>query len=342
MTNKNNALKSPGLFARRDPHVFRLLLVMAIWLVFMALTKPTKFYTLINFQTMASQFPEFGLMSLGVMLCMITGGIDLSPVGVANLVAVLMAFVLKALTPAEGNLPGYAIPLVFVLGAAIGAVLGSLNGVLVSKVRIPPILATLGMSELLTGVAIVLTGGAAVSKLPVEYATTINNKIGGLVPVQLVIFALMALVVWFLLNRTTFGTKLYLLGTNAQAARYSGLKNDRLLITTYMISGIAAALGGLVMLANYNSARANYGSVYVLQCILVVVLGGVSPTGGRGRISGVVLAIFLLRMLETGINRFPQISSYYISLIWGGVLLLVMVLDYFSAYRGPKKRKLQA
>ncbi|MGI6696314.1 MAG: ABC transporter permease [Christensenellales bacterium] len=338
-TSNNKALKAPSLWARKDPHVFRLLLVMAIWLIFMALTKPTRFYTLINFQTMASQFPEFGLMSLGVMLCMITGGIDLSPVAVANLVSVLMAFLLKELAPAEGGLPGYAIPLVLLLGTAMGAVLGIMNGILVSKVRIPPILATLGMSELLTGVAIVITGGAAVSKLPVEYATTINSKIAGLVPVQLVIFGIMAVLVWFLLNRTTFGTKLYLLGTNPQAARYSGLNNDRLLILTYMISGIAAALGGLVMLANYNSARANYGSVYVLQCILVVVLGGVSPTGGRGKISGVVLAIFLLRMLETGINRFPQISSYYISLIWGGVLLLVMVLDYFSAYRGPKKRK---
>ena len=339
MTSSQSAAKAPSLLSRGDPHVLRLLLVMAVWMLFMALTKASKFYTLINFQTMASQFPEFGLMSLGVMLCMITGGIDLSPVGVANLVAVLMAFLLKALTQPEGGLPGYAIPLVFVLGAGLGALIGVVNGILVSKVRIPPILATLGMSELLAGVAIVLTGGAAVSKLPVEYATTINNKIAGLIPVQLVIFAVMALIVWFLLNRTTFGTKLYLLGTNAQAARYSGLKNDRLLITTYMISGIAAALGGLVMLANYNSARANYGSVYVLQCILVVVLGGVSPTGGKGKISGVVLAIFLLRMLETGINRFPQISSYYISLIWGGVLLLVMVLDYFSAYREPKKSK---
>ena len=85
----------------------------------------------------------------------------------------------------------------------------------------------------------------------------------------------------------------------------------------------------MIMLANYNSARADYGSVYTLQCILIIVLGGVSPTGGRGKISGVLLAIVLLRLLETGINRFPQISSYYITLIWGAVLLLVMVLNYF-------------
>ncbi len=318
------------LFGPRNQHIWRLLVVMVIWMIFMALTRFNKFYTLINFQTMASQFPEFGLMALGVMLCMITGGIDLSTVGVANLTAILMAFLLKGLASPEGDLPFFAIPLAFALSIVCGAVLGAFNGLLVSKVHIPPILATLGVSELLAGIAIVLTNGAAVSKLPMGYAMAVTSRIGGLVPVQLIIFAVMALVVWFLLSRTTFGTKIYMLGTNAQAARYSGLNNDRLLIKTYMLSGICAALGGMIMLANYNSARANYGSVYVLQCVLIVVLGGVSPAGGRGRISGVVLAILLLRMLETGINRFPQISSYYISLIWGGVLLLVMVLDYFT------------
>ena len=325
-----------------DAHIWRLVLVMAGWMLFMALTKFERFYTLINFQTMASQFPEFGLMALGVMLCMITGGIDLSPVAIANLSAILMGILLKELAPADGGLPAYAIPVVFLLGSLTGAFMGVLNGLLVSKVRIPPILATLGMSELLTGVAIVITNGNAVSKLPVEYAMTINSKIGGLVPVQLVIFTVMALFIWFLLSRTTYGTKIYLLGTNAQAARFSGLNNNRLIVKTYMISGFCAALGGLIMLANYNSARANYGSVYVLQCVLIVVLGGVSPTGGRGKISGVVLAIFLLRMLETGINRFPQVSSYYISLIWGGVLLLVMVLDYFTNREFRPSRRIRA
>ncbi len=321
-------------------HVFRLVAVILAWMVFMALTRFEKFYTLINFQTMASQFPEFGLMALGVMLCMVTGGIDLSTVGIANLAAILTAFFLKAVALPDGGLPAYAIPAAFALAMAVGAVLGVFNGLLVSKVRIPPILATLGASELFTGVAIVLTNGNAVSKLPIGYATAINSKVlGNLIPVQLIVFTAVALVIWFLLNRTTYGVKIYLLGTNATAARFSGLSNDRLLVKTYMLSGICAALGGMIMLANYNSARANYGSVYVLQCILIVVLGGVSPAGGKGRISGVVLAIFLLRLLETGINRFPQISSYYISLIWGGVLLLVMVLDYFSDYSAGRRLK---
>ena len=90
------------------------------------------------------------------------------------------------------------------------------------------------------------------------------------------------------------------------------------------------SLGGLMMLSTYASARADYGSQYTLQTILIVVLGGVSPNGGKGKISGVILAIILLKLLESGINRFQNISSYYISLIWGGVLILAMVMDYVT------------
>jgi len=330
MKAKTGLLAKWSAFYTRDRHLVRLLVVAAIWLIFMALTRFKRFYTLINFQTMAQQFPEFGLMSLGVMVCMITGGIDLSIVGVANLTSILMGIMLKGLAGADGSLPAYALPLVFLAGPAIGAAAGLVNGLLVSKVRIPPILATLGAGELFSGISIVITNGKAVSKLPISYAQSVNNRLGGLVPVQVIIFTVMALLIWFLLSRTSYGTKIYMLGTNAKAAEYSGLKVDRLLIKTYMLSGICAALGGLVMLANYNSARADYGTVYTLQCVLIVILGGVSPVGGKGRISGVVFAICLLRVLETGINRFPQISSYYITLIWGGVLILVMTLDFFT------------
>jgi simple sugar transport system permease protein len=134
-----------------------------------------------------------------------------------------------------------------------------------------------------------------------------------------------------MLEKTTYGTKLRLLGTSEKVAKYSGMKTNLMLIRTYMTSGICAALSGLLMLGTYASARADYGSQYTLQTILIIVLGGVSPNGGKGKISGVILAIFVLKMLESGINRFQNISSYYISLIWGGVLILAMVMDYFTS-----------
>ncbi len=328
---------------RKDRHISRLIIMIAAWMIFMAITRFNKFYTIINFTTMAGQFPEFGIMALGGMLCMITGGIDLSSVGIANVSSILMGMFMKAQMKEDGTIGAGVILAAFAMAICIGTFVGGFNGVLISKVKIPPILATLGMNQLVTGVSMVVTGGNAVSDLPMTYAESINQKLlkiipgkrgimQGVLPVQLVFFVVIAVAIWFLLARTTYGKKIYMIGTNENVARFSGVKVDQTLIKTYAMSGICAAIGGMIMLANYNSARADYGSVYTLQCILIVVLGGVSPTGGRGKISGVLLAIVLLRLLETGINRFPQISSYYINLIWGGVLILVMVMNYFAEH----------
>ena len=333
---------------RKDRHISRLIIMIIAWMVFMAITRFSKFYTVINFTTMASQFPEFGIMALGGMLCMITGGIDLSSVGVANVTSITMGMFMKT-QMVEGSISAFTMIAAFAMAICIGLVVGAINGALISKIKIPPILTTLGMNQLVTGISMVITGGNAVSDLPMNYAETINQKLikvipgkrgvmQGVLPVQLIFFVVIALIIWFLLARTSFGKKIYMIGTNENVARFSGVKVDRMLIKTYAISGICAAIGGMIMLANYNSARSDYGSVYTLQCILIVVLGGVDPKGGRGKISGVLLAIILLRLLETGLNRFPQISSYYINLIYGAVLLLVMVLNYFVEHPITKRK----
>ena len=333
---------------RKDRHISRLVIMIVAWMIFMAITRFSKFYTVINFTTMASQFPEFGIMALGGMLCMITGGIDLSSVGVANVTSITMGMFMKS-QMVDGSINAFTMIAAFAMAICIGLVVGAINGVLISKIKIPPILTTLGMNQLVTGISMVITGGNAVSDLPMNYAETINQKLikvipgkrgvmQGVLPVQLIFFVVIALIVWFLLARTSFGKKIYMIGTNENVARFSGVKVDRMLIKTYAISGICAAIGGMIMLANYNSARSDYGSVYTLQCILIVVLGGVDPKGGRGKISGVLLAIILLRLLETGLNRFPQISSYYINLIYGAVLLLVMVLNYFVEHPIAKRK----
>ena len=333
---------------RKDRHISRLVIMIVAWMIFMAITRFSKFYTVINFTTMASQFPEFGIMALGGMLCMITGGIDLSSVGVANVTSITMGMFMKT-QMVEGSISAFTMIAAFAMAICIGLVVGAINGALISKIKIPPILTTLGMNQLVTGISMVITGGNAVSDLPMNYAETINQKLlkvipgkrgvmQGVLPVQLIFFVVIALIVWFLLARTSFGKKIYMIGTNENVARFSGVKVDQMLIKTYAISGICAAIGGMIMLANYNSARSDYGSVYTLQCILIVVLGGVDPKGGRGKISGVMLAIILLRLLETGLNRFPQISSYYINLIYGAVLLLVMVLNYFVEHPITKRK----
>lgn len=127
------------------------------------------------------------------------------------------------------------------------------------------------------------------------------------------------------------------MGSNAKASHFSGLNNTKITNRAFMYSGILSGIAGLIMLANYNSAKPDYGSAYTLQCILIVVLGGVNPNGGFGKIGGVTMAIFILQILSSGLNLFPNISNFYRPLIWGGVLLLILSLNYFSEQRELKR-----
>ena len=321
-----------------NEHIWRLLITIILWFIFMALTRFSSFYNIATFQTVFAQFPEFGLMALGVMVCMITGGIDLSTVGIANLTGILMAMFMRTIAGAE-SISYMWLVVVFVLAIGIGAIAGLLNGFLISKIGVPPILATLGTGVLFTGISIVITDGQAVIGFPDTLALTVNNTFFG-IPVQFIIFAVIATGLWFLMTHTAYGKKITMLGTSQNAAKFSGLKVDQIIIKTYMISSVCSALGGMIMLANYNTARAGFGENYLLMCILIVVLGGVLPTGGKGKIGGVLLAIFLVRVLETGLNRFPNISGFYISLIWGAVLLLVMTINFLEEHgTGLLKKK---
>ncbi len=310
---------------RRDPHVTRLVVILvSLLLLFLAL-KPDNFTNVATWNSMAVQFPEFGLMALGVMVTMITGGIDLSVVGIANMTSIIAATIMLTLIADGASGGSVAVAILVAMGASIltGAIAGAINGILVAKVKIPAILVTLGTLELFTGVAIVITAGRPISGLPMSYSNFMAGDVFG-VPMQLIVFLLAVLVIAFIMRRTTFGTKLYMLGTNATNAKFSGLNTTWLLVRTYMLSGVMASVAGLVMLANYNSAKADYGVVYTLLTVLIVVLGGVNPNGGSGRLIGVVLAVITLQVLSSGLNLFPQISNFYRDLIWGGVLLLVI------------------
>ncbi|EAR23668.1 ABC sugar transporter, inner membrane subunit [marine actinobacterium PHSC20C1] len=316
----------------RDPHVTRLGVILVLLLGFFALVKTDNFFGLATWQSMAVQFPEFGLMALGVMLTMIIGGIDLSVVGVANMTAIGSATLMMTIAPEGADGPqGYlAVVAAIAFSLVVGAIAGAFNGFLIAKVKIPAILVTLGTFELFTGIAVIITGGKPASGLPPQYGEIMAQRVFGIIPMPLIIFIIATVVIGLIMYKTAFGTKLYMLGSNQTAAQFSGLKTDNLIIRTYMTSGIFAAVAGLVMLANYNSAKADYGSTYTLLAVLIVVLGGVNPNGGSGRLSGVILAVVVLQVLSSLLNTFPNISNFYRPLIWGGVLLLVIVANQWT------------
>ena len=208
---------------------------------------------------------------------------------------------------------------------AVGLAAGLFNGMAVAVFGLPPILATLGSGLIFTGIAIALTGGSAIMGFPAATAW-LGNATLLRVPVPLVLFAVLAAGLAFVLARTAFGLKVQMYGANPLAAHFAGVDVTRLLIRVYAVSGLFAATAGLVVMSRANSAKADYGSSYLLLAVLIAVLGGVNPYGGYGRVIGVVLAVLSMQFLSSGLNMLG-VSNFARELIWGALLLLVMVVN---------------
>ena len=310
----------------------RLAVIAVAVFALMAALAPERFLSAQNLTSMAFQFPEFAILALAMTVAMLTGGIDLSVVGVSNLSAVIAASVLVSLA-GEGAGTGIVL-LSMALALGVGLLAGLMNGVLVAKLGLPPILATLGSGLIFTGLAIALTGGSAVMGFPPAAAWIGNGRLLG-VPVPLVLFAALAAGLAFVLGRTAFGVALRMYGANPLAARFAAVDVDRTLIRVYAVSGMLAAVAGMVVMSRANSAKADYGSSYLLLAVLIAVLGGVNPYGGYGRVVGVVLAVLSMQFLSSGLNML-QVSNFARELIWGLLLIGVMLLN---TVRAPTRRR---
>ncbi len=306
---------------------FRLLVIAILVFGLMAVLSPDRFLSSQNLTSMAFQFPEFAILALAMTITMMTGGIDLSVVGVANLSAVVAALILTQFSDPLMPASQSTIWLSFAILAAmsIGAVAGLLNGALVAFFGLPPILATLGSGLVFTGFAIAMTGGSAVMGFPDTVALIGNAQIYG-IPVPLILFAILALVLHLILTRTAFGLRVTMYGANPLAALYAAIDINRMLLKVYVIAGMFSSVAGLIIMSRANSAKADYGSSYLLLAVLIAVLGGVNPYGGYGRVIGVVLAVLSMQFLSSGLNML-QVSNFARELIWGVLLILVMVIN---------------
>lgn len=320
---------------RRNNPVLRLLIISALIFAAFSLVLRDQFFSVRNMQSMAVQFPEFGILAIAIMITMVTGGIDLSIVGIANLSGILAALTMQHYAP-DGSSPMWLMLVAVGVALVVGSLCGLLNGFLVARIGIPPILATLGSGSLYTGFGYVITGGYAVRTA--QMAVIGNGSVLG-IPYPVIIFALAAALFAVILNRTTFGFNVYMLGTNTTAARFSGIRSALVLIRTYWLAGLLGAVAGIIFLARANSAKPDYGSTFVLLSVLISILGGVSYTGGFGTIGGLVLAVLSIQFLSTGLNMLMlQLSGssaaiFFRQFAWGALLLGVMVLNYYSQKR---------
>ncbi len=331
----------PGSWRRglaANTHIVRLLVIAILIFIAFSFLLPGKFLTVRNLQSMAVQFPEYGILAFAILITMLTGGIDLSIAGTANLAALLAALTLTHFIGDETSSLTATLVTAAAMVVAIltGSVCGVLNGLLVTRVGITPILATLGTMSLYTGLAYVITGGPAITTT--QLSAIGNGAVLG-VPIPVIIFVVLALLLSLLLNRTGFGFNIYMVGANPTAARFSAINLDRVLLRTYWLAGVLSGIAGIVFLARANSAKPDYGASFVLLSVLIAILGGVSYTGGAGTVSGLVLAVLCLQFLSTGLNMLllelsgSSAAIFFRQFAWGALLLLVMVLNYYSERR---------
>jgi simple sugar transport system permease protein len=294
----------------------------------LGLMRPDVFLSPLNINSMLLQSSVIGLLALAVAVTMLTSGIDLSINATANLTAIVVAMLLTALTPAEaGAAVTSAIALLaLIVGLLVGLACGLFNGFLIAVLGYSPILATLGTMTLFVGIGTVLTGGDTLFGISAFAVIGRSSLLG--VPLPAIIFLLAALVISCVLEARRFGFNVYLFGANEAAARFSGINARRLILGAYAISGFLSAVAGVINLGVTNSANVDFGASYVLLAILISVLGGISASGGAGRILGVVLAVLILQFLSTGLNLVFQSSgsNFLKEFAWGGTLLVVLAI----------------
>ena len=316
MTKPNTAF-----FKKANKNNLMLSLIGVAIFVIMSIISPRAFLKPANLQGMSVQFPEFGILCFGMMLAMISGGIDLSLVGIANLSSIVAATIMIHF---GGSV--YSV-LLGIMGALfVGACCGVFNGFLIGYLKIPAMLVTLCGLQLFTGLGLAITRGPAMTGLPESYGKIANGSLIGGIPNTVILFAIVLAVIAYLLKSTVYGHQLSFMGTNEIASRYSGINNLKVTIYTYMTSGILGSIGGILISSHYNSAKSDYEKSYTLLTLLIVVLGGTDPNGGKGNVLGVALAVVVLQMVSSAFN-IMRVNSFVKTFVWGLILIGTMVIS---------------
>lgn len=300
------------------------ILLISLLIIF-SLTVGDRFLSTDTFLSMAVQMPEFGILSIAMMITLISGGLNLSLIATANLSALSMAYLMTQFTGDTGGIAWGMWQVVAVaIGLAIATLVGLINGVLIAYFRVSPILATLGTMTAVKGLAVGLSRGNSLSGFPEPIVYIGNGTLLGL-PFSLFVFVVCALAIAFILKRTVFGNALYMIGSNEAATMFSGIDTKRVIVKLYMLSNFLAGVAALIMMSRFNSANASYGESYLLITIVAAVLGGTDPMGGTGRITGLILALIILQVISSAFNLLG-LSQFLTIALWGAVLLATSIV----------------
>ena len=271
-----------------------------------------------NLKNLLRQVSINALISFGMTFVILTGGIDLSVGSILALSSVLMGSFIKS-----GNNPIVGI----VLACVMGAVLGAVNGLVITKGKVAPFIATLATMTIFRGLTLVYTNGNPISSLTESEAFhSFGQGFFMGLPVPAIMMLLMFAVSYFILHKTTLGRKTYAVGGNEKVSFIAGIKIDRIKIFAYTITGFLCGMAGAILTSRLNSAQPTAGTGYELDAIAAVVLGGTSLSGGKGRIVGTIIGALIIGTLNNGLNIL-NVSSFYQQVVKGIVILLAVLMD---------------
>ncbi|WP_378956114.1 ABC transporter permease [Pelosinus sp. sgz500959] len=308
MSDKNN--KKNTIIRKMGPLLGLLLLGIALTIL------SDRFFTVDNLLNVARQISINAIISVGMTLVILTGGIDLSVGSIVALTGSITAGLLVG---------GQAIfPAIF-MGMLVGALLGLFNGLLITRAEIPPFIATLGTMTVARGLTLVYTEGRPITGMEEVFRFLGGGYLAG-IPVPVIVMVLIFALTYIMLKKTRLGRYIYAIGGNEEAARLSGINTKKILLCVYVLGGLLAGVSGIIMASRLNSAQPTAGISFELDAIAAVVLGGTSLSGGVGTIGGTLIGAFIIGVLDNGLNLL-NVSSFYQQIAKGLVILLAVFLD---------------
>lgn len=317
-----------GLF-RGNVRNLGLLLALLLALLILAIFSP-KYMNLDNFIVVGLQVSYIGIAALGTAFLIISGNVDLSIGSIFGLSAVVAALLSLRIDP----------QLALLAGILTGGIVGLINGAMVWRVKISPIIITLGSLTVLYGLVLLLTGGYNIRGVPKEFGLIGQARWFG-VPTPVWVFIFFAIIAHFFLQTTTIGRHIFAIGGNREASEASGLTVRRLVLGVFAVNGLIVSLAGTLAASRFGTAAPSFGVGYELDVITAVILGGVAFTGGEGNIIGVILAVILLGVLDSGLVSLG-VDPHYSYVVRGGALIIAVTLDQLAHERQERFRTLLA
>lgn len=294
-----------------------LVLVAAAMLCVVFTVINPRFMTWGTFLTVFQQMVLNGLLAVGIMFAILTGGIDLS---------IGCTFAIVGISVASACVAGIHPIVAIVIGLLVGAVLGAFNGFLVNNLKLQPFIATLGTMSLYRGIAYVVTGGVPVTNVPNSFRNIFNGQFPGGIRYYVVVMVVVFIIAHIILSKTRTGDYLYSVGGNEEAAKLSGVNTKKTKYIAYIVSGVCTAVAGMVMLASLGSAEATAGIGYETDAIAAAAIGGTSMAGGRGTAFGTFCGALLLAVLKVGMVVI-SVDSFWQYVVTG---LIIVVASYFE------------